>query len=90
MEKNEQQDSPRLRFAKREIDKALRALEAVDHEQLDFAMRCLELEDQIADLREELGRVREGRDVMSRILAATGDERGKLLDRALRHYGAEA
>lgn len=83
-------ESPRLRFAKREIEKSLAALEAVDAGQFDSAIRLIEAEDRLEDAREDAARWRRNYESLARILAATGDERSKLLDQALRQFVGEA
>jgi hypothetical protein len=63
---------PRLRFAKAEIAKALRALELADSSQVDAWMRVLALEDQLADQREETREWRNRYEALRRMLAAGG------------------
>jgi len=62
-------ESPRLRFAKAEIAKALRALELADSSELTAWLRVLDLEDQIADTRKDLVEMRQEREVLRRIAA---------------------
>lgn len=67
------QQGPRLRFAKAEIEKALRAMErATDGGQVDAWMRCLELEDRLEDTRKDLEIVRQERDVLRKTIAGMG------------------
>lgn len=75
-------ESPRLRFAKAEIVKALRALELADSSELRAWMRVLDLEDQISDLRKETIRWKERGDILHDILS--GGDKEKRLDEALR------
>jgi hypothetical protein len=78
-------DSPRLRFAKREIQRALLALEAVDRDQFDAHMRLLETEDRLADAREDARRWREAYEAMCKL--AANPER---LDELLREWVGKA
>lgn len=61
---------PRLRFAKAEISKALRALELADSSQVDAWMRVIGLEDQLEDQREETRDWRHKYETLRRLLAA--------------------
>jgi hypothetical protein len=79
---------PRVRFAKAQIQRALTALERVDPDALSEGIRTLELEDRISELRQDVQRQRERGDALARLLCASGDERAKLLDEALRVWAA--
>lgn len=60
---------PRLRFAKREIAKVLQALERANSSQVDAWMRVLDLEEQLADQREDTAQMRRERDALKSLLA---------------------
>lgn len=83
-------DSPRLRFAKTEISRVLRALEEVDANRLDHAIKCLRLEDELADAREQTTRWRQGYEAMLTLLeqtcGLTAEERLERLDAAVRTW----
>jgi len=90
----ETQDHPRVRFAKREIVKVLVALERVDGEELNAAMRVLALEDELAEVREQARRYRQGQESMRALLeqmaGAEQAERVERLDQAIRDWAAKA
>lgn len=77
---------PRLRFAKREIQRALTALEAVQNNpDVDWAIRCFEAEQRLEDQREETKYWRESYQAMAAILRASGEERAELIERLINH-----
>lgn len=83
-------ESSRLRLAKSEIAKALRALEMVDAADFDLAMRVLFLEDQLRDAHELARRWKESFEVMRNLAAATnGEELVKALDEGARKWAVE-
>lgn len=87
-------DFPRVRFAKREIAKALEALERVDGGQINAAMRLLQVEDELADAREMAARWRRAYEELQVILAGTvtaaAEHQVEQLDEAMRVWVAKA
>lgn len=78
------QEQPRVRFAKRELARALEAIERIDPERLDESIRILELEDRLNDSQALVEMLRANYDTISRVLVATGEERAAVLDQILR------
>jgi hypothetical protein len=81
---------PRIRFARRELVKVLTALERVDGHELNAAIRVEQLEEQLADAREEARRWRQGTESMQALLADTfgaeQSERVEQLGAAIREW----
>lgn len=84
------EDSQRVRFAKREVVKILTALERVDQDELDAAMRVLRLEDELADARELAARWRKSYEAVQRILETAEGDRAAKLDRIAREWIGKA
>lgn len=86
------EEHPRVRFARRELVKVLAALERIDGYELSAAIRLEELEEELADAREEARRWRRGLEAMQALLeCAFGTEeaeRVKLLDGAIREWAS--
>jgi hypothetical protein len=84
------EDSPRLRFAKRELTKILIALETVDASDLDLGIRVLRLEDEVADVREDCRRWRRAYESAQQLLEQTvtsaAEEQVEKLDQAVREW----
>lgn len=78
--------APRIRYAKKEIARALQALEAVQsNPDADYAIRCFEAEDRLEDAREEARYWRENYEALRAILRASGEERADLIARLINH-----
>lgn len=83
-------ESTRLRFAKSEITKAMRALEQVDDANFDLAGRVVYLEDALKDAQELAYRWRKNYNAMKAIAAARDDEeRIEALDLAAKQWAVE-
>lgn len=84
------QDSPRVRFAKREIVKILTALETVNSTDLDLGYRVLALEDELATAREETKRWRRASEALQSLVEKTAGqaapEQVRALDQAVREW----
>ena len=84
------EDSPRVRFAKRELMRVLVALEEVSGSDLDMGIRVLRLEDDLADAREDARRWRRGYEAAKQLLEQTtsvaAEEQVERLDEAVRAW----
>lgn len=86
----ENNDSPRLRFARDQIARALLALEMVDRDQFDYALRSLQLEDDLAEAREQASRWRRSYEKVAAVLHEAEPERAAELDRIIREWVGKA
>ena len=88
------QEHPRLRFAKREIAKVLEALERIDGDKLNAGLRLLQVEDELAEAREQAIRWRRSYESMQtligQIAGVDSAERVKRLDQAIRGWLGKA
>lgn len=89
--KTEVDEPPRVRYAKREIAKVLTALENVKGSELALALRVIDLEEQLADTREQAARWRRCFESMRDIANHSGPNGDlKRLEQAMRSWVGKA
>lgn len=84
------EDSPRVRFAKRQLMQILVALENISGSDLDLGIQVLQLRDDLADAREDTRRWRMACEAMRRLLeesvSVAAEEQVERLDQAVREW----
>lgn len=83
------EESKRVRFNKKEAMKLMTALENVDADELHESLRALDLEEQLADAREEARRWRKACEALSQLIEDPDFDLFDL-DRKIREWVASA
>jgi len=87
---NQIQRRPRLRFARNQIDRLLRALERIDADEVESGMRLIEAEERIADLEAMIERQRVAIGEQGAIIESLAGGDGRRFTEALRVWVVDA